>query len=166
MPNDNDILRKPFWGVNARVLLPALLVELVGGVLTTQSPDLLSLGLLPRTVWLGLGVALCFGGGWFIRQARYELRRSLRVATFPSEGIYKYTRNPMEAGWIFGVLPGIALLADSWIMLAGPVVAWAVFRDVVVAEDSIRLAKYGEAWRRYSVRVSKLVPDPGRRGED
>ncbi|HBW17328.1 MAG TPA: isoprenylcysteine carboxylmethyltransferase family protein [Desulfovibrio sp.] len=166
MSSDAGLLHGPFWGVSARVLLPALLVEAAGAVCTVWAPDLFSLGLLPRYVWFVLGCLLFVAGGVCIRQARHEVRRSIRDGTFPSEGLYRYTRNPMEAGWIFGILPGGALLAGSWLMLAGPVTAWAVFRDAVVADEAIMLARYGEAWRRYTVRVGRLVPDPGRRARD
>lgn len=163
MSSDTGLLHGPFWGVSARVLLPALLVELAGAMFTAWVPDLFSLGLLPHAVWFALGGLLFVAGGVCIRLARHEVRRSIRDGTFPHEGPYGYTRNPMEAGWIFGVLPGVALMAGSWLMLAGPVAAWAVFRDAVVADEAVMLARYGEEWRRYAVRVGRLVPDPGRR---
>lgn len=106
MSSDAGLLHGPFWGVSARVLLPALLVEAAGAVCTVWAPDLFSLGLLPRYVWFVLGCLLFVAGGVCIRQARHEVRRSIRDGTFPSEGLYRYTRNPMEAGWIFGILPG------------------------------------------------------------
>lgn len=159
MSNTTEVLKSPFWGVSNRVLVPALLIEVIGAVLTSLWPEFLSLGLLPRWCWLVVGLVTGGGGLWLILQARRVLSKAQSEGRFPVDGVYLATRNPMEAGWIFGVLPGLAFLADSWIMLAGPVVAWSVFRDVCVAEEAVKLARYGDSWRSYAVRVGRLVPN-------
>lgn len=73
-----------------------------------------------------------------------------------TDGIYRFTRNPMYVGAIL-MQTGVALLlANGWLLLLlAPVLA--VLRwGVVAREEAYMEAKFGEAYRDYRARVRRF----------
>lgn len=64
-------------------------------------------------------------------------------------GLYRLLRDPMYALQIFITLPGLFLLFNSWLMLAGVFPAYAAYRVFVKEEHRYLEVRFGEAYRRY-----------------
>ncbi len=150
------------WGAGPRIVVPALLAQLCGAGLTLALPGAFSMEILPHWVWVFVGLCALLLGTLTVRHAWDTLKPGRLDGRLVTGGPYRITRNPIYAGWILGILPGIALCFASWPMLAGPVVAWALFRETVVVEESFLAARFGEEWDVYATRVNRLWPNPFR----
>jgi protein-S-isoprenylcysteine O-methyltransferase Ste14 len=150
------------WGAGPRIVVPALLAELCGAGLTLALPGAFGMGILPHWVWAFAGLCALLLGTLTVRHAWATLKPGRVDGRLVTGGPYRITRNPIYAGWILGILPGIALCFASWPMLAGPVVAWALFRETVIVEESFLAARFGEEWEAYATRVNRLWPNPFR----
>lgn len=111
------------------------------------------LGAPTGAVLCGLGIlvyALGLGG---VTRARNEGR----LAT---GGIYAVVRHPLYAGWIWGIVPGLALLWGRPLILAAPVVALVFYRLLVPHEEAHLLERFGQAYHDYRRRVGGILPRP------
>lgn len=151
------------WGAGPRIVVPALLVQLGGAGLTLTWPGAFGMELLPHWGWALAGLCALLVGTLTVRTAWTVLKPGRIEGRLVTEGLYGVSRNPIYAGWILGILPGIAMCFASWPMLAGPVVAWALFRETVPTEEAFLSARYGADWERYALRVNRLWPNPFRR---
>ncbi|EGY24221.1 isoprenylcysteine carboxyl methyltransferase family protein [Desulfovibrio sp. A2] len=150
------------WGAGPRIVVPALLAQLGGAGLTLALPGPFGMEMLPHWAWVLMGLCALLLGTLTVRRAWAELKPGRQEGRLVTHGPYRITRNPIYAGWILGILPGIALCFASWPMLAGPVVAWALFRETIVVEESFLAARFGEEWDGYAMRVNRLWPNPFR----
>jgi protein-S-isoprenylcysteine O-methyltransferase Ste14 len=62
-----------------------------------------------------------------------------------TDGLYKYTRNPMYSGLVFLVLPGVGVLTDTAWMLLMMVPLFAYLQLVVIAvEEAMLTEEFGD----------------------
>ncbi|TCC59770.1 isoprenylcysteine carboxylmethyltransferase family protein [Kribbella pittospori] len=83
-----------------------------------------------------------------------ELATPERLVT---AGPYAWTRNPMYVGW--GLLQlGIGVIAGSgWVLVSMPLVGAVVHREVLREERRLE-ERFGNEYRRYSVKVGRYFP--------
>lgn len=128
----------------------------------TSSPRLsqfaeLRSGLALMLTLLGLGLA--FAGRRAFQRARTTANplRPEQSSSLVSDGIYRYTRNPMYLGLLL-VLLGYAVYLAAIYSLSGPVVFvlylhWFQIRP----EEVILQEKFGDAYRDYCQRVRRWL---------
>ena len=146
------------FGVGPRTLVPSVLY-MAGAWLATKRwravfrlelPDwVASIGL----VLIGLGVVLWLTGIVTVMRA-YD--RDRLVTT----GVFALVRHPAYSGWITLIFPGLALLARSWLMLLTPLIAYAIFKQLIGVEDMYLAKRYGQAYLDYRQRANELLPIP------
>lgn len=73
-------------------------------------------------------------------------------------GPFRFVRHPMYAGAISLAGFGVALLFNSWIMFACPLILYGVMSFLVRKEEKIMTEVFGEQYGRYAARTGKLVP--------
>ena len=72
-----------------------------------------------------------------------------------SHGIYRFSRNPMYAGFGLWTL-GVAFLVNSvWMLLAVPIGIVVTDRFVITKEEQYLKRKFGEEYLRYKRRVRR-----------
>jgi protein-S-isoprenylcysteine O-methyltransferase Ste14 len=74
-----------------------------------------------------------------------------------TEGVYRFTRNPMYVGMTV-VLAGAAMLFGSltpWLLV--PLFVLAIDRDVIPFEEAVLVAAFGEEYRHYQSRVRRWI---------
>lgn len=79
-------------------------------------------------------------------------------------GPYRFSRNPQYLG-TFGVLLGLAVLANSWRALVLGLGGCVAFGLAPLAEEPWLLERYGEPYRRYLDRVPRFLGRCGPAGE-
>jgi protein-S-isoprenylcysteine O-methyltransferase Ste14 len=96
--------------------------------------------------------------------ALLNLRTGLRGGRLVTRGPYSLVRHPLYAASILFVLPGVALLSRSWLLLPMPAVAYIGARIFISAEERELHHRFGEAFEEYRKRTNALVPRmwPGR----
>ena len=114
---------------------------------------------VPYSAFLrGIGLSFIFFGIFTIRLCMPQIKAAMRKKILITTGLYSLTRNPAEGSWIFFLLPGFSLLICKPIMIV-PVIfqAW-LFLKLVPKEEAHLEKQFGEEYRKYKAKVSKLIP--------
>ena len=74
-------------------------------------------------------------------------------------GIYRYSRNPQNVGWILGLL-GMSILGDSAVALVLTGLFALIFRTHLPREEAHLERIYDEAYRRYRQRTPRYLGLP------
>jgi protein-S-isoprenylcysteine O-methyltransferase Ste14 len=93
---------------------------------------------------LGLGVLLCSG---------LRVLKAFREQCLLTDGFFAVFPNPMYAAFVLAIVPGLALVLDSWLVLTGSAVVYALFRAMVPGEDRWLRERFGERYVEYRRRV-------------
>jgi protein-S-isoprenylcysteine O-methyltransferase Ste14 len=76
-------------------------------------------------------------------------------SAFVTDGVYRWTRNPMYLGMVL-IYAGIAILANSVVtlLLLVPLFIW-VTREVIEREEAYLTVKFGEPYRAYKAETRR-----------
>ena len=74
-----------------------------------------------------------------------------------TDGAFGLCRHPVYASWTVLLLPGIALLIGSWILLTIPVVMAAILRWLVREEEEYLAERFGEVLARRETERSQAA---------
>ena len=75
-------------------------------------------------------------------------------------GPFAWSRNPVMASNLFGLMPGLCLILNTNLGILGILVAAFLFFRNVGAEELALEDQFGEAYQAYRERVSRLLPLP------
>lgn len=75
-----------------------------------------------------------------------------------TSGPYRFARHPIYAGGVLLGATGIALIFNSWIILALPVLMYTTYSILVRKEEAMMMAIFGEEYKRYAARTGRLFP--------
>jgi len=90
--------------------------------------------------------------------ALFPLRKALREERLLTTGLYSVVRHPLYASSILFILPGVALLLRSWLLLPMPALAYVAARAFIPAEEAELRRRFGEAFERYRSRTNPFLP--------
>lgn len=146
-----------------RASTPLLIAAFAAGVLVPLAMRGIAFGSLGGAAWAG--VALCAAGlglrAWGMRTLGGSYTRTLRTSEdqrLVTAGPYRWVRHPGYAGSI-AVWVGAALAFHSW--LAAAVVAALMLLAYgwrISSEERMLLDHFGEDYRAYASRTSRLFP--------
>jgi len=151
-------MRMTVFGVGPRLVLIGVPLLPLALIAQHAWPDCFTMTRAPclafpiaGTVLIVLGLTLWASGFWRIRRAFAEGR-------LLTTGAYAVVRNPMYAGVIVLVVPGVALWLRSWSVLLGAVLACGICRVLLRTEERYLAEKFGTEYGAYCARVNALVP--------
>ena len=145
-------------GVGLKVLAPLVGTMLVAGILTMLSPGAFTIRFLSPSVLRIVGLVLLAGGATLKIASSRVPATAFNSGELVTTGVFSLIRHPMYAAWIWFLAPAIALLAGSWLMLAGSVVGYCGFRLFIKEEEDYLERKFGSAYLDYRARVGELFP--------
>jgi protein-S-isoprenylcysteine O-methyltransferase Ste14 len=140
--------------LTSKVLVPAYGIIVAGSILEN---------LLLGTDWflLGsvIGILWLVGGVVALALAVRELRKGEGFMLVES-GPFAWSRNPILAANMLGIMPGLCLILNTNLGILGIVVAAFFFFKNVEAEEVELEDQFGETYQAYRERVSRLIPLP------
>lgn len=153
------------WGVGPKVLVTALGYAIVAGAVTATWPRIFLIHGIPSALLVTLGLTLLALGVPMLVLAGRAATVAYNQDTLATTGIFGRVRNPIYSAWIVLIIPGLALLSRSWLVLATPLIAYAAFKLLIRKEDEYLTNRFGQAYLDYRARVNELIPIPrfGRR---
>jgi len=116
-----------------------------------------------RTDWFMLGSVI--GLLWLVAGlaglvlAIRELKKGEGYMLVQS-GPYAWSRNPIMAANLLGIMPGLCLILNTNVGILGIVAAAFVFLKNVGSEELELEDQFGEVYQAYRERVSRLLPLP------
>jgi protein-S-isoprenylcysteine O-methyltransferase Ste14 len=111
------------------------------------------LGLVP----LGLGLALAMASERQFVRARTPVRPFTEPVALVSDGLFRWSRNPMYLGLVLALVGAALLLSSSLALLAAPAYGWWVQRRFIAREERLLEDRFGDAYRAYCLRVRRWV---------
>ncbi len=73
---------------------------------------------------------------------------------FRTQGLYRFTRNPIYSGLFLSMLGSCALVPTA-LNLSSTAVAMGLHHRIVLAEERFLDARFGQAWRDYRAKVRR-----------
>ena len=108
-------------------------------------------------VLLIAGLALARSGARAIWKANSSIIPMRPTTAIVSDGVYRFTRNPMYVSMVV-IYVGIALLIRApWAIVLLPAVVIAVDRLVIAKEESYLRGKFGDYYMNYCSRVRRWI---------
>ena len=156
-----DRPRQSYFGQGPRMIRPAVIVAVIGGLAAWFEPDIFLLSprlLQPLRGLLGWMFILA-GTGLFV-WGMARMIPAVKSGTFDTGGPFAIVRNPMYSAWIVFLFPGIALTSGAWLILGASPTAWIFFRKWVLVEEQALLDRFGQPYAQYRKKVPALFPFP------
>ncbi len=125
---------------------------------TRHYAPLFDLTVMPDTLRLALGTLLALGGLIFFVVAVISLSRAYNADRLNTRGVFACCRNPIYAAWIVFIVPGLVLLADSWLGMTAPLVMYILLKIFIKKEEQYLEEKFGRQYRVYRENVPEVLP--------
>jgi protein-S-isoprenylcysteine O-methyltransferase Ste14 len=107
-----------------------------------------------------IGIELAAFGLVFQASSAFELIRAYRAGKLAIRGSFGLCRNPISAWWIFSVLPALALMMNSWLLIAVAILFRILSARLAKAEEAELGELFGAEYWRYKARVRPFLPLP------
>jgi protein-S-isoprenylcysteine O-methyltransferase Ste14 len=148
------------WGVGPSIVVAAGAYGLVAGLATWLWPAICLVPSACRAVCFVAGIVLLGIGIPMLVMAGKAATVAYNSDTLATTGIFGLTRNPIYAAWIVFIIPGLALVSRSWLLMLTPVVAYVVFKARIGRENEYLERRFGDEYRKYRAEVNELLPFP------
>ena len=129
----------------------------------TGFPEFADRGFVPALAWLGLLPAL--GSLWLFWRTHRDLGRNWSVSLevrdkheLVTDGVYRYVRHPMYSAFFLWALAQLLLLPNWAAGLSGLVGFGILYSFRVGREERLMLEAFGDEYRAYMTRTSRIVP--------
>lgn len=137
--------------------LAFLAVAVAANLLQPEATRFVTTPSLPLTVagtlWVAAGIVL-----WTLTMRRFL--RGFPRGELITDGPYRWCRHPLYASLILFVVPGIGLITHTWTVLLAAL-AGALWARVLIPDEERAMERaFGQAWRDYCARTSRLIPRP------
>ena len=114
-------------------------------------------GIKPAMYLLG-GLLIVFGfiiwlNGAVLSKLDDKINKSQLVTT----GVYAWVRNPIYVG-ITMVLSGILFFKNNLLILAIPILFWAILTVMVKKEEAVLTEVFGNEYLQYKKKVNRCIP--------
>jgi protein-S-isoprenylcysteine O-methyltransferase Ste14 len=108
-------------------------------------------------VFLGAGIGLAFSGVSAFRRARTPIIPFERSTALVTDGVYRYTRNPMYLGLALIVAGTALLLGSIGALVPLPLFVWILEAGYIRAEERFLAAIFGGEYLQYTDRVRRWL---------
>lgn len=112
---------------------------------------LVGLGLVVSGFLLGVTAFLAF------RKARTTLNPHGRVSAIVTDGVYRFTRNPIYLGFLLMLIGFPLNSGNTWGVLLAPVFVMSMNGLVIAHEEAYLEEKFGEMYTGYKRRVRRWL---------
>ena len=113
---------------------------------------------IPDVIRVGLGTALVIAGIYFWLDAVRLISTRFKTGVLITEGVYRFVRNPMYAGFIVFIVPGISLILNNPLIMLSSIVMLLVFKMNIQKEEQYLKQQFGAAYKEYMSKVKQIIP--------
>lgn len=131
--------------------------------LATGFPRFAEYAFIPAQGWIGVGIYLVVL--WLFYRTHRDLGRNWSVSldvreshTLVTNGVYRLVRHPMYSGFWLMALAQLFML-PNWVAGPAGLVGFGIlFFGRVGREEAMMLAAFGDEYRAYMERTSRIIP--------
>ncbi len=84
--------------------------------------------------------------------ARFKLGVLIR------DGVYRFVRNPMYAGFIVFIVPGLSFILNNPLIILSSIIMLLVFKMNIYKEEESLQQQFGQAHQDYQSKVKQIIP--------
>ena len=158
--NANNESGMTVWGIGPRFTVLSVGYGAVCLAVSFLFPDIFLIDFIPAWVLVLSGVLLIAAGIPFFLASFLAVRRAYSAGKLVTRGVYRLCRHPLYASWVVFLVPGMVLIARSWLGLSVPVFMYVLLRILVREEEAYLENRFGEEYRAYRARVPAVLPLP------
>lgn len=104
------------------------------------------------------GLALLIAGLIFYFSTIPVLLKGLKETKLVTTGAFSLCCNPLYAAIILFIIPGIALMMNSWLVLSTSVVGYIAFKLFIKSEYQELEKFFGEEFKKYRSKTPEFFP--------
>lgn len=150
--------RMPVWGVGPLLTGITGAWTLAAVAATFFWPSLFTIPVVPQVYLVAVAAILLIVALPFYIISLRVLFGAYGKERLVTTGVYTVCRNPIYAGWILMILPAVALLCRSWLVLTASVVMYVATRILIRREEKSLEAQFGREYLDYKNRVNAVFP--------
>lgn len=106
------------------------------------------------------GTVILVGGLVFYFITVPALLKGLKESRLIKTGTFSLCCNPLYAAIILMIIPGVALMMNSWLVLTTTVVGYLTFKSFIKSEYTEMEKIFGEEYRKYRAETPEIFPFP------
>ncbi len=145
------------WGIGPRIAVSGILSFAATSMIGFKSGHV-NYGFAPRAITTIFGIVLVIVGVYFWFGSLRLIATRFKSGGLITEGVYRLVRNPLYAGFIVFLVPGISLLLNNpWIILS-TIVMMLVFKMSIHKEEQYLKKEFGTAYEDYMSKVKQIIP--------
>ena len=152
-----------FLGIGPRmavILLPWLAVTII---LSIYKKSLFLFSAADTQIILISGIILMTAGLIFYFFTVRFLLQGLKSTKLMTTGPYSLCQNPLYSSLLLFIIPALALLLNSWLVLTSSVAGYILFKIYINNEYEELDKFFGEDYRIYRNRTPEFFPLPGKK---
>lgn len=108
-------------------------------------------------LWI-LGIALIVIGVPFFIISVKTVMKAYNADALVTQGVFRCCRHPLYSSWVAFIVPGIVLLANSWIGLTAPLFMYFLLCKLVKKEEIYLEHVFGSEYLKYKKEVPCILP--------
>jgi protein-S-isoprenylcysteine O-methyltransferase Ste14 len=99
------------------------------------------------------GIAFILIGALMVISCARKLLKSFDNNKLMTDGLYQIFRNPMYVAYMIFIIPGIALLFNSWLAVTTVIINYVLFSLFIRKEHNYLKEKFGNDYEEYCKKV-------------
>jgi|WetSurSiteA1Bulk_404760.scaffolds.fasta_scaffold29576_2 protein-S-isoprenylcysteine O-methyltransferase Ste14 len=160
MKNDNPLTSMTLFGCGPKLALLSLPYIILSSVVMYRYPEFLNLQFLNSLyirilgfIWLGLGII------FWICSAIFFLNY-FKPGKLITNGPFALCRNPIYSSIIVFIIPSVAIIFHSGLILSISLVLYLGFKISIHGETTVLRRIFGEEYEIYERSVNEIFPFP------
>jgi protein-S-isoprenylcysteine O-methyltransferase Ste14 len=105
-----------------------------------------------------IGVVLVAVGGYFWLSSIFLVKRAFQSHRLVTKGVFRLSRNPLYAGFIVFIIPGLAFILNDLSLLLTSVTMFVTFKLRIRREEEFLAKEFGVEFEDYTKAVAQLIP--------
>ena len=114
--------------------------------------------LVPREILTILGSAFVIVGLYFWLDAVRLIATRFKLGILILDGVYRFVRNPMYAGFIVFIVPGLSFILNNPLIMLSSIIMLLVFKMNIYKEEKYLQQRFGHAYEDYQSKVKQIIP--------
>jgi protein-S-isoprenylcysteine O-methyltransferase Ste14 len=146
------------WGVGPKIMVSSICYTVLIVAISIVIKASFSIEFILYQLLVAVAILLFLLGVPFYIISVLTLLRAYNDGKLFTSGVFGVCRNPIYSSWIFFLVPGVALLFNSWLGLTVPLAMYVFFR-VYIGKEEVYLEKtFGKDYMEYKQNVPRVFP--------
>ena len=107
-------------------------------------------------IFMIIGIIMLLLGITLYSTTVKKVLKGIKNTKLVTNGAYRFCQNPLYSFIIFLILPGLALIMNSWLILTSSIVAYIVFKMFIKDEQNELENEFGEEYLAYKRKTSEF----------